>query len=337
MRTGQYSAANVLPDRGELTRAEVNVRTSQAAQLSSVSLYLYYEPADRLLKEVVRRVKRKGWVKSEPGGEEVLKLREYLLSEGCPLEALYALDLDSVRTVRAVGAGSAMQRGLVFQELTEIAGSFDATGRQRLLRDRAAHLLGGYDMVDRYLPDVDDERVSDDAHIAQLENILMERTLAPVEIRPNDLHLDHLPVHVKKVQEFIAAADQGAPLEQLVQPLVLVHGHATDHLEMVQGDMVSQEEIALYRQALQQAGEIIVNGTRALQKAAREGDLAGTEAGAAQAEMGERMERDIIEHQTKLRMQDERHQQEMRHREEKALLERRLADAKAAAGILNQY
>lgn len=339
LRAGQYSPANVLPERGEMTRAEVNSRVSQAAQLSAVNQFLYYEPNDWLYKEVVQRLKKPGYSIDVPGGAAVRKLLEYLEREDCPIEALQKIDLDTVRSTRAIGGGSKATRDNTYDRLMGVAGSFDPTGRQRLIRDQTASLLGDYSLVDRYLPEPEDARVSMETKIAELENAAMA-DLRQMMVRPNDLHLDHLAEHIRKLSEYSGAVDQGAPLEQVVQPMVLIHEHAALHLEMVQGDLVSEEQVALFRQGLQQFGEIIINGTRRLQKLAREGKAAagnGSVEAGKNAELNDRLERQVQEQQLKLKFQQEKHELEMQNRAQKAELEMKLADARAASQILQKY
>lgn len=332
-RGGQYSANNVLPQKGEMTRGEVDARISGASTVSSVNIQLYYEPEDWKFRETIRRMKDPSYG-DEPrwGGQYLKDMKDALEAQGVPIEAFYKINLNRVRAVRVAGAGSKELRGRIFDQLTQMAGTFDPTGRVNLYRDRMAALLGDYTMVDRYLPKPEENRKSIDSKIAELENYHMIE-LKQVQVHENELHLEHIPVHVAKINEFLEAAREGAPLEEITEPLVLLHGHTVTHLDLAQGDPFSSEEINHFRQILQQAGEIILNGTRRLEAMARDRQAAGEESAGADGEKGARLQRDLLEHQAKLSMLQEKHQQELQHRQEKAALDRQLADAEAAAKI----
>ena len=304
-KVGQFSSANVFSDNRDRTRYEVEASVQQASELSVTSLSLFYEPMDRLFREMFRRVQRKNYPKTAKGGAEVAKFRAKLEARGVPLEALFNIDQDSVKVTRAVGGGSAASRQVALRELTDLSPAFDVVGRQRLMRDRVAAKVG-YDNVDRYIAPPEVERVDINEQLAALENndLIEGHT---VEIRPNDPHMLHLPVHLKKLSEYVASVEEdGAPLEDVAQPMSLVHGHAVAHLEQIQADPMIREDVAYYREALQQVGEIIVRAMLRLEKLQRDAQ-AQAEAGAQEGAPVESNEKDV-EHQAGLRRKLEEHQ-----------------------------
>ncbi len=279
-KVGQFSSQNVFSDSRERTRYEAEATMQQVSELSVTSLALFYEPMDRMFREMFRRAMRKNYPETVKGGAEVKKFRDRLEKRGVPLEALFEVDIDSVRVVRAVGGGSAASRQLALRELTDLSPSFDVIGRQRLMRDRIASRVG-YDNVDRYLAPPEVERVDINEHLAALENNDLVAG-QPVAIRPNDPHMLHLPVHVRKLEEFVQQVEQeGAALEAVAEPMARVHGHAVAHLEAVQGDAGIREDVAFYREALQQIGEIIVRAMLRMEKIRRDQAAEQQAAGAA--------------------------------------------------------
>jgi len=136
-RTGQYTE-NIFNDGKERTRFEVAAELEHLAKISVASLHLFYEPLDRLFREMVRRIIDPTYLPSEPGGEYVRDLKLRLTKQGVPLAALYAIDLKTVKAVRAVGAGSQAARALVASELKQTMGSLDEVGQKtRLLQPLA--------------------------------------------------------------------------------------------------------------------------------------------------------------------------------------------------------
>lgn len=337
-KVGQFSSQSALSDNRERTRFEVEASLQQASELSVTSLNLFYEPMDRLFREMFRRVQRKNYPKNAKGGAEVAKFRERLEARGVPLEALYEVDLDSVKVTRAVGGGSAASRQVALRELTDLSPAFDVVGRQRVLRDRIASRVG-YDNVDRYLPPPETERVDINEQLAALENNDLVEGHS-VQIRPNDPHLLHLPVHLAKLNEFVADVEErGAQLEDVAEPMSAVHAHAVSHLEQIQADPLIREDVAFYRESLQQVGEIIVRAMLRLEKMQRDAAAAGAAAGGeggpsdSDVEYQAGLRRKLEEHQVKLDMMRRETEAKISLEVQKAQAKTAIADAEAAARI----
>jgi hypothetical protein len=265
-KTGSYRQSSSARTGLAKTKFEVQVDAANGARLSAASLNLFYDPLQRHLREVVRRITRRGYLPAEPGGREVLQFRKRCLARGVPEEAIYRVDLDTVVAVRAVGSGSEVARLAAFEEFIQLMSSFDDAGRRNVLRDRVAARVG-YDQVDRYVPPIDaDARPMHDQKIAELENNSM-RAGYPIEAFPNENHLIHARTHAALIQEYIGALDQGQmPLETAAPSLVNLVNHQTQHVERLGEDGAMAEEAAMLRKQLQETAEFTFNGMEKLRK-----------------------------------------------------------------------
>jgi hypothetical protein len=338
-RTGQYSTQSVFNTGKERTRFEVAAHLEQAAKLSVTSLNLFYQPWDRLLREVVRRMIRQDYIPDEPGGDAIAFLKYRLELAGVPLEAFHSIDIGNVRAVRAVGAGSPAARTVSLRNLMEVMSAYDPVGRHNLLRDVTVTEVGTT-QADRYVKRDPGQRLPVDAKIAQLENdALVEGR--QIEVMEEEMHLVHIDFHLKALDQFIAQEQEGVPIEELVPRMMALYEHTVAHLEYVQGDVTMQEQVATYRQSLQQAGEIIHNGMKRLAKMQREQQVAAAEGGemepaaAGPTDGDMKMQQKLEEHQMKLRMMEEAHVLKQNIKLQEAALKRSLKDADKAADMMN--
>jgi hypothetical protein len=337
-RTGQYTTQSVFNTGKERTRFEVAAHLEQAAKLSVTSLNLFYQPWDRLMRETVRRMIRPDYVAAEPGGDAIEFLKYRLVHAGVPLEAFYAIDLGNVRAVRAVGSGSPSARTVSLRNLMEVMSAYDPVGRHNLLRDVTVTEVGAT-QADRYVKRDPGQRLPIDAKIAQLENDALVSG-RQIDVMEEEMHLVHIEEHLKAMAGFIEQEQQGAPLEELVPRMMALYDHTVAHLEFVQGDVTMQEQVAMYRQSLQQAGEIIHNGMKRLAKLQRQQQEAEAAEGGPPAqgpsEADMRMQQKLEEHQMKLRMMEEAHVLKQNIKIQDAALKRSLKDADKAADLM-QY
>jgi len=350
-KTGQYTN-NLFNDGKERTAAEVSMNVEYLAKLSVTSLTLYYEPLDRLFAETVRRIIDPDYTINEPGGEYIRDLKLRIVSRGVPLDALYAVDVKSVRAVRAVGAGSQAARSMIYQDMERRMGAFDEVGRNRVLRELTAAQVG-WDEVDQYVPAVSGPRATPDDKFASMENALMRASTLekPVSLPVNvgDMPSVHLRVHIPVMDEYVQALDAGQiDMLEAIPIMSAMHQHTIQHMEQLSGDELLQEEFTAYRKRMQQIEEIIYNGVKHIQKLQKEEATAQEQqAGAAgqqvppdvaknqaeQAKWSQELERGVIEHQVKLKQIQDEHAMKLAMGAEKAAQDRALADARAAADI----
>lgn len=334
-QAGQYSTEAVFQAQKERSKFEIQAQLESLANINIASLSLFYKPLERTLKEMLRRVTRRDYFPQDPGGEEVMDFRKRCVERGVPEEAIFMVDIARARIVRAIGNGSSAARSSIMQQLFQLSSNFDPQGRQMVIRD-LTRTIGGVEAADRYAPAPEQQRPPMEAKIAMLENNQMVAGEA-VEVLPSEMHLIQLPIHVGKLEEFITAIDQGqADLAQVTPIMVLIYEHALKHAEFTQGD----PSYPMFKQKLQQIGEYIGNGIKAVQKLQRQQQeqaqtqMPGEEAQPQAApQAAGNLEQKTIEAQVKLRFAEEKHQQEMRLREEQARQAMAIADAEAAARI----
>lgn len=324
-KTGSYQANSNTPR----TKFEVQAAISQGTKLSSAALNLFYEPWQRFLREVVRRIVRPTYLVAEPGGEEVSDFINRCTRRGVPVEAIFAIDIGSVSAVRAVGAGSETNRLMAFDEFMQMMSAFDDTGKRNLMRDRVAARVG-YDQVNRYIQPIGMEsRPLPDEKVAELENNNFQLGMN-VSVKPNENHLVHARVHNALITDMVQRVDKGEmALEQVVQPLVNLVQHQEQHLQLVQVDRTVEQEVAQYRAELQRSGEFVYNGMEKLKAASQKAGQSASE----QPSMDPKLQQKLSEHQLRMQMKQEEfalmQQMKMAESQQKIAIE----DAKAAQVI----
>lgn len=335
VKTGVYEGAkSAINDSREKTKFETQAILSGQSRLSLAALNLFYEPWGRVLKETVRRFVCGCYVAGEAGSREILEFKERCLMRGVPPEAIAMIDIDSVRPVRAIGSGSESARLLATDELTQLMPGFDEYGRKAAIRDRVAARFG-YDLADRYAPPPNAEaRPVIDVKVAMLENNEM-RAGSAIAILPNENHLEHAKIHLTALGETAGAVDSGeVPIEEVVDYLVTLFGHTTEHVEYVSQDTTIPEEGATLRQQLQQFGEIVNNGVKQVQRMREQGaEQQAQSPQAAPDDFGMQLQQRLQEHQIKLQMMQEVHNAKLNMRAAEVRQKMALRDAEVASKI----
>lgn len=334
-RIAGYTTDNVFDGDQRKTAKEISAHLDQAAELSDSQLDFFYGPFERLIRNTVIRISRKGYIAQDPGGKEIVKFHKRLLRRGVPLEALFELDHDATTVVRAIGAGSAAAKTQALERLEARYGRMDDVGRANLDRDLTVDAVGATN-ANRYFPKDGAKRTTLDTNIAMLENeVLLGGKEIPV--LSSDKHLAHAREHLKPLMEGYELAESGqAPYEEVAQRMAPLYNHCADHVEAASGDPSVEAEAAEMRQIMQQIGEVISNGLKIIeanrQKAEEEGADGEGEApvdGGANAEMLAKVEKNREE----LRMKREAFDLDQELKERKAMAEIAIKDAQAAAGI----
>jgi hypothetical protein len=342
-KAGSFTSARALPEDREMSQYEASARIANAASLSATNLVLHMTQSERLYREQVRRMIEKNYPASIPGGVEIEEALAELEAEGVPRDAWYAVDVNTVAVVYPVGAGSAAARGNAFRRLAEIAPAMDEEGQRNLYRDRAADALGSYEQVDRYFPQVGVTRLPDAAKMAMMENILLKDG-AEIAALSEEFHVTHLDQHGAAIMEIIVAVDRGeAQMEEVVESLVSLHDHATQHLEFMAGNLAVQADSARFRQMLQQAGEIILNGMRKLEAMRQRGEAErqqAAEQGGQESQPDPKVQMEMMklqfkqqEFQMKLENMRAEAETKMQIQMLKANTDAAIADAKAAKAL----
>jgi hypothetical protein len=341
-RVSSYSSENVFDGDQRKTKFEVGAALQQNASLSSVSLDFWYSPYERLIRQSVRRMSRPSYVPGEPGGREVADLRLRLLKRGVPPEALYLIDHQATKVVKAIGSGSASAKTLSLQRVSDLRPAMDDVGQQKLNRDLAIDAVG-VAKANEYFPPNGEKRISPEYGIAILQNYELLRG-NEVPVLPTDRHVVQAEAHFKPLMESFDAVEKGqAPIEQIAQQMQLLFSHTADHVERIDGDPATQAKAAEFRQILQQVGEVISNGLRKAQaqaiKAQEEGGQPG-QPGQPEDQSSEGQPPPDAEqiakfekHKAEMQMAREKHDQKMQELLQESALKRGIKDAEAAAQI----
>lgn len=325
----------------EKSKYQFQIEAEMAGGLKIAQSSAFYNPMERHLKETLKRSIRKDYDPVEVGGREVADFRLRCFKRGVPREAIDNIDVQSSTITRAIGNGSPAARLSAMQQLGSSYARMDEQGKQNYDRDMAAATPGtSYDMIERYFPLPQDIRPDMNISIAQLENFpLMSGGV--VQILPNQPHLLHAKEHMTPILEMVTQVEQGQVLiEDVVTKLAPLHEHASQHILLAGETDANQQEVAQIRQALQQTGEVIVNGQKHLQKLQKEqaeqGGAQNGEAVAAQAEV----DRNTIKAQIELAKASEssvRAQEVHAAKMQQLIMDgeqnRAIKDAKAAANL----
>ena len=329
-RVGSYSTDNVFDGDQRKTKFEVSAQLQQSAALSGTSLDFFYAPFERGMQQTVRRMIRRTYVPQDPGGPEIADLHLRLTRRGVPLEALYRIDVSSVRVVRAIGAGSASARTLALARMSDLRPRMDDVGQFKL--DRALSIDAvGVAQSNEFFPADGVKRTTVDTNIAILENQMM-LSGAEIPVLPSDRHLAHAREHIKPLLDGFTAVEQGQlPIEEMGVSHRVLYQHAAEHVDSIAGDPESTDEAAMLRQMMQQIGEVISNGLRKARSAANEG---GGEDGRPQG--GGPSDKDIAafeERKAKMEFAREMHELKKAQLLDMSATKRAIADAEAAARI----
>lgn len=349
---GQYRGRATTPDGQARTATEVRAQLQQEAILSQDAMNLFYIPFTRLLREMYRRLARKGWTAAERGGKEAIEFRKRVLARGVPEEVFDSIDPMDIEAVRAVGYGSPQMRNLALDELLQLAGALDEVGRNALMRDRIAARVG-YAQVDRYLPKIEvGARPTLDAQMASLENELLKNGIRP-KAQPGQAHAIHAQSHLeagapflKLVQEQPDQIEQIGPL-RIAEALEGIGLHALEHIEAFAGDQTRQE---LYAQLKPLAHNMVQTATgmlrileqkqRAQMRAEQSQPQPGPD-GAAPAgpDMNDHLSRnmdmaaEMQRHALEMRIREEEHQQRLSQQVAESRQQMAIKDAEAAQEI----
>lgn len=268
------------PDLKGNPPTKYQIQSQQASQgaLTSNSVSRFYRSMDKLLNEQFRRIQRIGPSGKDLGAGKVRypevkeffdRCRERLEPMGIKSDEFIQKGIRRVTAARAIGNGSPQLRLLALDELNQMAGALDETGRANAVRDRIA-LKFGRTMADRYKPK--QTRIAPDTQIAILENAALAIDNFPP--LPDQNHAVHAAIHVPKfqqiVQEIVAYRENDPsadfrPMEPKLQHASNIHDHAAMHLEAMALDPLRAADMKSYKAALEQGANLLAGFARELQ------------------------------------------------------------------------
>lgn len=354
-RTSSYNTESLVNTSIEKSATQVRAELSNIAKMSVSSLNLFFDPWESLMREMVRRMKRKDYDAREPGGKQIAELHKRLLRRGSEsfgakdryLQAFLNLDVDRLRITKPVGAGSEAARMVSFDRLMSTFGSLPDFGKQNLIWDIVSE-TAGYENAARYaVQPGESERPTVDASIAQIENNQLIAG-SNIQVLDGQNNLVHAKVHTEALNPLVTQAQELLELDPMqLAPMLgginALNAHVAQHVELLSQDPVMRSESAMFRQILQNADEILHNGTLKVQK------LMGQQEQQAMMEGQEEQPQPQIDpavlakidseravRQAKLEMDMQTHKQKMIMRQQEASQKLALRDAEVASKIQTQ-
>jgi hypothetical protein len=310
-------------DNGRQTKLEVSTKLDFINKQNSFAVTLFYGPYDKITREKVRRaftVRQK----DPEAAARVKEMKERCIARGVPEDLFKKIDFKRVRATRIIGTGSRVSRVMLMDQLREGYSTWDAVGRKNYDYDRAM-MLGGVELADRYAGKANESRVPYDASIAMLENFqLLEGDY--MEPMDGQLHMVHLPLHIEKLELGLKGVDEGQiDLMAWTMEHQQLYNHCVATLEVTVVHESVQPELNMYQQKVQQIGEMVVNGLKMINKAARDGEAEAPQQGEQQGEPSEAQKLEL-KTQQEMKMSALKHQQKMQQDMQLGLL--RLAQIK---------
>ena len=355
-RTSSYNTESLVNTSIEKSATQVRAELSNIAKMSVSSLNLFFDPWESLMREMVRRMKRKDYDAREPGGKQIAELHKRLLRRGSEsfgdkdryLQAFYNLDVDRLRVTKPVGAGSEAARMVSFDRLMGIFGSLPDFGKQNLIWDIASE-TAGYENAARYaIQPNESDKPTVDASIAQIENNQLIAG-SNIQVIDGQNNLVHAKIHTEALNPLVSQAQELLELDPMqLAPMLgginALNAHVAQHVELLSQDPQMRSESAMFRQVLQNADEILHNGTLKVQK------LMGQQEQQAMMMQGQeeqaqpqidpaalaKIDSERAVRQARLEMDMQTHQQKMVMRQQEASQKLALRDAEVASKIQTQ-
>jgi len=274
MRT--RSGTSMRANNAAKTAEEIKTQNEIDGRLNTAQTDLFFTSWKNDYKEVVRRFASSEVSEAHPGGKEIFEARRRCIKRGVPMDAIYSIDVGSIEINRGIGKGSAQERRSAFGALMPNMGSFDQEGQRILLRQFTASYTD-LQFARLLVPDQAGSRPPMDLQIANMENSLMQLG-QEAQIEPNQDHVVHVGSHLAIVSEINGALEQmQIPLEEAIPKMFPIWKHAGEHMQFISPENPLFPE---FKEALQQVGEVVINGQKHLDAEARKAQAATGEAGA---------------------------------------------------------
>ena len=156
------------------TATEIQAIVSQQSVLGKTQLNRYYVQLDALFNERYRRAASSILTKDVAGGAMALEFQQRCVNRGVPPEAIEKAQASASRTA---GAGSAMERRAVMNQLLDMSGMLPEGGREHVIKDAIASMTG-FQALDRYFPSPEKD-VSAQEQIQELSLIHISEPTRP--------------------------------------------------------------------------------------------------------------------------------------------------------------
>jgi hypothetical protein len=217
-------------------------------------------------------------------------------------------------------------------------------GKQNLIWDIASE-TAGYENAARYaVQPGESDRPTVDASIAQVEN---NQLIAggSIQVLDGQNNLVHAKVHTEALNPLVSQAQELLELDPMqLAPMLgginALNAHVAQHVELLSQDPQMRSESAMFRQVLQNADEILHNGTLKVQKLMGEQERQSMMQGEEEQPQPQidpailaKIDSERAVRQAKLEMDMQSHQQKMIMRQQEASQKLALRDAEVASKI----
>lgn len=313
--TGGLASGNMVmnPEQDRRTKLEVSSQLDYINKLNSFAINLFYGPYDKIMREKVKRaftVRQK----DKQARKRVNEMKARCVARGVPSDIFNRIDFKRVKATRIIGTGSRASRIMLLDQVQQLYSTFDAVGRSNFEYDYLVELLG-VDKAERYTGKPNEKRLPYDFKIAELENLeLLESDyVAPTD---GENHMVHLSAHIPPLEQSLEGVETGeVDLIQWTMDHQMLYKHCVDTLAITTVHESIQPELNKHQELVQQIGEIVVNGMKAMQKKVRDGEMEASQ-GAQGAQGGMSPEDTALqakekEMQSKLQEKDMLHKQKL--------------------------
>lgn len=270
-------AGSSISDNPNARRNEMQV-TAELEHINKMSAFastLFYPPLDKLLRELVRRAYQETQT-DVVANKIVSKMKASCMEQGVPQDIFDRIDLTGTVAVRLLGAGSKGTRIIAYQQMAQMYAEMDDVGKEFFSFDFASEIMGS-EKASRYFGIPGERREHVDNALAQLENndLLEGQFIEPID---GENRIVHLRRHVEALVNGIEAVNEGSQdLVDWTMRNVPLYEHCVKTLELTTVHESRVQELNTYRQMVQQAGELIDNGMRSINRMKRDGEMADGE------------------------------------------------------------
>lgn len=259
--SGNSLVNNPSARRNEL---QVTAELEHTNRMQGFAISLFYGPWDKYIRELVRR----SFMETQEDlsvNAMVTRMKDACVSRGVPREVLSRIDIEATQATRLMGAGSKGNRLIAFQQMCELYASMDPQGQEFFNFDYASEIKGS-DAARRYFGLPGQRRGHLDVAIARLENndLLDGQMIDPAD---GENKMVHLAEHIEELIAGIEEVNQGGQdIAEWTMRNIPLYKHCVDTLQATTVHESRIQELNSYRQQVQQAGEIIDNGLRHINK-----------------------------------------------------------------------
>ena len=248
--------------RTQKTKYQVQTETEEEGMLRASGFSLFMACWQRHLRCVVKRICRKDYQITDPGGKEVWAMRRRLVRRGVPLDALQHVDFEMIEANSGLGKGSAAERRTIVDALSERLGPYLDQKGQQLLHRWTASAYAGTQIAKLLVPDQPGLRPPVDVQIAQMESNQMAQGQPP-SFAVNQDHVVHVNEHLNRLMEINGALTQlQIELRPAIDQMQPIWEHCiNDHMPLISPQNPAYKP---YKEALQQLGEVINNSRKHL-------------------------------------------------------------------------